>query len=474
MAYLEPGSPDWWLRELYKRIVARRPIAQKLANYYDGKHNLAFASEKFLETFGGVFRAFADNWTRIVVDACEERLNIEGFRIPAKQSVEKGAAVANEAAGREAWRMWQENELDAQSQIAHTEALLHGAAYVTVWPGDDPATPDVTVEHASNAIVVSDTKRRRRRIAALRLYIDELGIEHAELFLPDGVWMYRSPKPRVSGTDQNASWIVDADNGGFQENPFGVVPMVELCNRPRLYVARGIDPLFASSEIAQIIPLQDALNVMFANMLVASESHAMPQRWLTGYEAERDQKTNEVKPLPFDSKSKVWWLEDPEATFGSFAAGDLGNYVKAIELGVQHIASMTETPPHYLNGSADRLSGESVRAAESGLVAKTRRKFRWFGEGWEEVMRLCGTMTANEALATASRAETIWADPETRTEAEHVDATVKLLALGLPPEYLWERIGMSPTEIERAKAMQADKLLIEGQPAVQPVVSIRG
>jgi hypothetical protein len=472
VANVEPGSPEWWLRRLYAEIHRRRPGITRLADYYDGRHSLAFTSQKFLDAFGGLFSSFADNWCQIVVDAVEERLTVTGFRVPSGDG-----ATSDQEADAEAWRIWQANELDATSQVAHTEALLHGGDYVCVWAGDDEITPDVTVEHAANAIVVTDSKRRNRRLAGLRLYMDEYGYEHAELFLPDSVHLYRSPKPRegVFMDPGSAPWIADTEAApdapdGVRSNPLGVVPMVELANRPRLWTPSR-NGLFDQSEIAPVIPLQDATNKLLADMLVASEFAAYPQRWLVGYEAERDPETGEALPLPFSPNQKLWWLEDPDAKFGSFPTADLGNYTRAIEAVVQHIASITRTPPHYLNGQADRLSGESIKAAESGLVAKVRRKQQHFGAAWEEVIRLCGLVTGNAALAGATQCEVIWQDPESRTEAEHVDAMVKLMALDLPPEFIWERLGLTPTEIARARAMQADSALFSAlaAPTLPPV-----
>jgi hypothetical protein len=471
----EPGSPDWWLHRLYAGIHSRRPAIQRLAAYYDGRHNLAFSGEKFLEAFGGLFASFADNWCQLVVDAVEERLTVNGFRVPTGD-----VAVSDPEADATTWRIWQANNLDGGSQVAHTEALLHGACYVCVWNGDDPATPDVTIEHASNAIVVSDPKRRNRRLAALRLYMDEYGYEHAELFLPDTVHLYRSPSPRTSFivAPGSVQWVADESAqpdavDGVIPNPLGVVPMVELANRPRLFTSPMSSDIYVQSEIAPVIPLQDATNKLLADMLIASEFAAYPQRWLVGYEAEVDPESGETQPLPFSPKNKLWWLEDPDAKFGSFATADLGNYTRAIEVVVQHIASITRTPPHYLNGQADRLSGESIKAAESGLVAKVKRKQQHFGTAWEEVMRLCGLVIGEPALSTSTQSEVIWADPESRTESEHVDAMVKLRALDLPPEFIWERLGLTPTEIARARAMQADASLFSAialppAPLVQP------
>jgi hypothetical protein len=180
-------DPLTTLRRLYRDLVLRRRHVQRCNAYYDGAHNLAFAGEKFLEAFGGLFRAFADNWCEVVVDAAEERLNVDGFRIG---SDPKGDT--------DAWDIWQANEMDAQSQLAHQEALVAGAAYAVVWVADrEASTAEITVESATGTIVDCHPKMRHRRRAGLRTYMDDDGYEHAELFLPDAVYLFRSQSKRL-------------------------------------------------------------------------------------------------------------------------------------------------------------------------------------------------------------------------------------------------------------------------------------
>ena len=424
------------------------------------RHNLAFASEKFLEAFGGLFHAFADNWCGVVVDAVEERLNVEGFRADAE-------AAETDAT---AWAIWQRNALDAQSQLAHQEALISGCSYAVVWP-DDNDRAEVMVESAVNTIVENHPKIRTRRTAALRCWLDDDQYEHAELFLPDAVYLFRTTSKRTSSAvPTRGSWIVDPDAAnvdaqGAMANPLGVVPVVTFHNRPRLYVSRRAR-FGVHSELAAIMPLQDAVNKLMADMLVASEFAGYPQRWATGYEPQVDRDTGAELPPPFKpGAGKTWVTDDPASNFGQFAAADLGNFVTAVDMVIQHVASISRTPPHYLNASADRLSGESIKAAETGLVAKTKRRMRYFGEAWEEVMRLAGKIEGAAELADATAMEVVWSDPESRTEAEQTDAAMKKQTLGVPNEQLWEDLGYSPTQRSRFRAMRAQEAFLRPAPA---------
>jgi hypothetical protein len=149
----------------------------------------------------------------------------------------------------------------------------------------------------------------------------------------------------------------------------------------------------------------------------------------------------------------MWTVGNEQAQFGEFSASDLGNYVKAVEMAIQHVAAQTRTPPHYLLGQSGNFpSGESLKATETGLVAKVMRKQVSFGEGLEEATGL-GLVLGGDAKGAVVDAETVWKDPESRTEGEHVDAVMKMKALGVPDEVLWARIGATPQEIEQWKAM---------------------
>src|SRR5262249_15133666 len=145
-----------------------------------------------------------------------------------------------------------------------------------------------------------------------------------------------------------------------------------------------------------VIPLQDAINKLSADMIVASEYAAFPQRWVTGVEIPvyPEGHPSAGQPLPsiagfLSGADRVMAVEDQNARFGNFAVSDPGIYVNAIQSFIQHIAAQTRTPPHYLLGAMGSFpSGESLKATETGLVAKVKRKQLAFGEGWEEAMRL--------------------------------------------------------------------------------------
>ncbi|HZW72876.1 MAG TPA: phage portal protein, partial [Caldimonas sp.] len=323
-----------------------------------------------------------------------------------------------------------------------------GCTYVLVGVEDGKAS--MQVEPADKAIVALDPAQGRHRLAGLRSWRDEFGVEHCALYLPGEVYWWRR-----EGGESGQRWEPDVGSG---TNPLGVVPLIPLANAPTLSNRLG------RSDIERVIPLQNAVNKLCGDMIVASEFAAFPQRWATGIEMPRNPDTGEkMAPNYLTGANRVWGSEEEGTKFGNFQVSDLSPYVKAIEMCIQHVAAQTRTPPHYLLGAMGSFpSGESLKATETGLVAKVRRKQLSFGEGWEEAMRLAFAVEGDARRAEMVEVETIWANPESRIVAETVDAAVKLASIGVPRPALWEYIGASPQQVARWK--------VEGQPEPTPVL----
>ncbi len=440
------GTPTWYLKRLSAKLDAKLPDVVRYDDYYSGKHKMDFATPKFKEAFGLTFSEFSDNWCGVVIDAEVERMEVQGFR------------YGDGGGDKKAWEIWQSNNLDALHVTAQLEGLVKGESYGLVWPDDD-GQPIITIEDATECCVeyVGGTSRRVRS-AALKRWIDDSGYVFATLYRPEAIYKFQSKRKvdTVGGVVAPIQWEQrEVENELWPlPNPFNVVTVVPLPNKPRL-LKGGV------SEISDAIPLQDAINKTITDMLVTSEFTAAPQRYAIGFKPPTDDNGN---PLPVFEKliNRLWVSSNPDSKFGQFPQADLGGYVSVVELFVQHFASRTRTPPHYfaLNGAFP--SGDSIKSAETGLVAKSTRQMVVFGEGWEEIMRIAFLIKGDKKRSQEQATETIWKDPESRTESEHIDAVGKKVALlHWPIEQAWLDAGASPEQVERMKVQlreQADWL----------------
>jgi hypothetical protein len=450
-------TPAAWLETLERRLDAQAAETKVYCDYYDGNHRLRYVTQKWTETFGAMFgTALCDNWCQIVVEAAAERLTVEGFRFG-----------GGKAADEDAWGIWQANNLDADAKMAHREAIKTGRAYALVAPPPlDSDQPLITIEHPSQVVVAHAPSNRRQRLAALKRWLDDDGFAYATLYLPNALHKFRSSEKIKQPGGRRIQWTRRQDDPGGA-NPLRSVPMVPIYNRPSLLTG-------GQSDLDPAIPLQDAINKTLADMLIASEFGAFPQRVLTGIEVPKDPTTGEpIKGFELQAAmSRVWTFGNAEVKATEFSPADLGNYVEPIQMMIHHLAAQTRTPPHYLLGDMINASGDALQAAEAGLVAKVRDKQVDFSDSWEEVIRLAFSLKGNADRARATDAETIWGDPERRSFGELVDGLIKLRGLNIPDEFLWEKAGYSPQDITRIKELRdadpQERVEPRGAPPVAP------
>jgi hypothetical protein len=434
------ATPEEWRYHLELKLDEQAQFIQIFEDYYAGRHRMAFVTSKFREAFGDIFDALVSNWCEIVVDAPVERLAVDGFRFSEDQAADEAA-----------WEIWMANKMPSQSIIAHTEAVKNGMAYVMLTP-DDPY-PKLTVEHPAQVVIEYAAGSRTERLAALKRWQGVDGHIYVNLFLPDSIhkWISKepttlrplhSPRNRLTRSllrfQRSSDWEVREESG---PNPLGQVPIWEIANRPTMLDG-------GRSDLTTAIPLQDAINKEIADMLLASEFASFPQRVIMGVEIPTDANG---EPMTSNAEmkaaiSRLWTFEDPDVKIDEFRAADLANYTGAVTLLLQHLAAQTRTPPHYLLGQIVNASGDALKAAETGLVSKVRRKQIDFAEGWSGVMRVALELAGADSN---DNVEVIWRDPEYRSEGEQVDAAVKLASIGVPFEALWERVGATPQQVSR-------------------------
>jgi hypothetical protein len=439
------------VNRLYAKLKRRSSNAKKYGAYYNGDHNLKFASPEFSTIAGDLFDGFADNWCQVIVDSTLERLMPMAFRL------DDGSLDSV------AWDSWRRNECDVEIGLALLESLISGRSYALVWRPDGPDT-EITFYDATSAIVEYVPGKRRVRRYGLITWTDDAR-ENVTLFTADRVFKFSRPlshAARYEHVDSNiavmggSAWALDAE----MPNPLKVVPLVAFENRARL---QG-KPV---SEIANVAPLQDTVNTLWAHLLTNSDALAVPARVVTGMDRPTREITDdegevvgeEDLPLEPYRSNRLLWLESESAGIAEFSAADLTNYTNVIGTAVQHIAAQTRTPPHYLLGQVVNISADALAAAESGLVAKVTERQRFFGASLRELMRLDalakGDTSRADALALGS---VVWRDPQFRSDAQYADALTKLKAINVPDEALWERIpGVTPDEIERWKTMRNDQ-----------------
>jgi len=450
-------TPTQWRDLLRGELQKRRPEIQRLEDWYNGDHPLPSPPKRLgTAAFEQARRAYQDlmemgvtNWVKLVADAPAERLEVVDIR-----SITNAGTQSIDRTG---WDRWQRYDLDAQSILVQDNALQTGQSFVMV----DPVTGEITAEHSAQMIVAYKPGSRRDIAAALKYWDDDSGDQMTTLLLPDAVYKWQG-----DGKTQKERGIPVGHN-------LGVVSVVEFAANPSLRPSQ-----FGGgySEFAGVIPIQRRINTTVFNRLTTADAQAFRQRYIIGWAPDTDDETGLPKPEAVKSlrESMLWTFDgDPnEVKVGEFGQADFTGFIKAVESDVNAMAAISKTPPHYLLGAMVNISGDALTAAESGLASKTKKHARNFGARWEDVMRL-GARVAKEPLADDMSAEIVWADIEHRSWGEQVDAALKMQALGVPQEAIWERLpDVSPQDIVRWRGMAAVESLLTPEVPETPVAPV--
>ena len=444
-------------QRIYTRLNNRRPEIVKAENYFLGKQPLSYATKEWMEANASRYVGFSDNWCQSVVTAEAERLKVIGITGPSKRPAEV------------LWKALQSNEFDMQFSQGIITELTAKRTYAIVW-GDSDSQPVITFEHPESVEIEYDWENPRLRVAALKTWVDE-STEYATLYTPDELFKWERPRmlPRDERKSQaEQSRVAYAPDGGWVPrggaeaawivpNPMGVVPVVEFANRPTL---KG-DPV---SEIEGVMPMQDAINLLWAYLFLAADYASMDARVILGVEPPKipildtDGKVVGTRPVEMKDlrEKRLLTLTGENASIDSWKSAQLDIFTDTIEFAVGHISSQTRTPPTYLVNKTgmSNVAAEGLKAAEIPLVKKSDEFITFTDPSLRELAFLVAKVVGDEKLqAYARQAEFRWAGREIRSESQMADALLKKKQIGYPLEYLLELDGKSPSEIKRIMRM---------------------
>lgn len=416
---LSPQEAAVWVQELVALRKKERDHLDRLRNYWRGKQALPISIPngvpKEVRRLAEMARI---NVVSLPVDIAGQALYVDGFREQDSESNE------------DVWDAWQANGMDARQIGVHRAALAYGASFVTVLPGDLAPVMRGCSPRSLTAAYGEDDEwpvfalERRPGVkgrVAWRLYDEEA--------------VYRFVETEAS---PGKAWA--GDHTATDAHDLGVCPVVRFRN------TGDIDPEDeVRGEVEPLIPLQDQMDFTTFDLLVAQHFQAFRQRYVLGWTS-----TSEAEKAKA-SASRLWTFDDPDVKVGEFGQVDLGGYLDSRSATLEHLATMSQTAPHYLLGKLVNLSAEALAAAEAGQQRKIGQRETMFGEAWEQALGLAGRAAGVKVSADA---QVRWRDTEARALASTVDALGKMAQmLQIPPSVLWERIpGWTQQDVERAKA----------------------
>lgn len=463
-------SRDWQqlqdhLTEALRVLRSRRGDIDVYWQYHDGEHEQVWLNDALRQAFGGKGMSdLQDNYCAMAVGAFLSRLNVTGWGARRAADAEKPEAKQATAAAAAAWT---DNDMELEQDDVHRAAFVAGEADVLVWPrtgpdgqqlrgepepltGEDgqPAGElegqllwDVVAKDARNCYVKAGAKRRSRmwawvvwlerdRWRATGYYSNQDG-QPAEV-----VRLHTQPTRNVSANfpEKAGRFVLDA------ERPGGPLPEVFGGKCPVVPFKLDRD---GRSWLRDVVPLQDKINKLAANKMVAAEFLAFPQRYVL---TDQDIPDNVLKYSP----AKVLQLDPgggtddvtgetlPRTQVGEFSTADLDKYDKASSAEVDKLFTIKLLPRHLRQNPGTPPSGDAVKADEGPHVAFVRDTCQAnFGASWADVQELMGHAV-----------QPVWADPEVHNAVAEAQELDYLVRAGVPLLSALRKVGWTPDEIQ--------------------------
>lgn len=456
---------DWAIEDIRGRL----PRYSLYRAYDEGDHRLLFATEKYKNAFGDLFREFADNMCEDVVDGITDRLQIIGWTSQDKNL----NALADE--------VWERNQGEARSGAVHRNGFREGDGFSIVQSDKDNRARFYRQNPTQMAVRYSTENPDEKELAAKVWKAG--GRYRANLYYPDGrVEKYASRGTGADGGLPRAAAFkpLTAGDAALGDEDSYVQEGVRE-GIPVFHYPNGELSAYGKSILRGVIPLQDALNKAVADMLVTMEGHAAPLRWARGIEVEMDPVTGLEKD-PFKKANlpgSVLRTGSKDAMFGQFDAASLEGFLDVQDSFKIEIGRKGYLPPHAITlrgGTSAPPSGISLLVAEGRTIKLAKDRHRdWGTEHRAEMAYALSLELATDVIAQDVDCE--WAPPETRDEKALMEMLILKKDLGVPKRTLLLEAGYDSDEVDEfleeaadaeATAQATFSVLQGGRQAVSP------
>lgn len=370
-------------------------------DYYDGNHRskLTGNMKRMLRISGEQHDQFNENYCGLVVDTYSDRLLVDRIQ------------GDDDSASEWADELLYKNRFDGLQMDIHEATIRDGDTFVLL--EYDSELERVVFSHepcwdGETGIIPIYDRQLKNIVIAVKVWYEGLDdARRVNFYYPDRVEKYIGDE---SGFGMQPFIDESTDDRGIVEWLPGVVPIVHYRNRMRTMNQFGI------SELASVVPLQDALNRGLMSMVMTAELTAFLIRVAKGFEPPA-----EVSPGMWITIGAEGLTSDMVADAFTLEPGGIVPFIDQANHLIEQIATISRTPlPTTLGG--DSASGEALKQRESGLLAKVRKAQVKIGNSHEDLIHLSSIInnTYSSSNAPESSWQTIWKDAQVRNESQMI------------------------------------------------------
>lgn len=440
------ATPD--VKLAYEALNAKYVPHTTYFAYYDGDAPLSALTQRLREIFKGLNVNLQQNWAEIVINATADRLQMTGFSVAGNKKAEEALSD-----------LWSVYNLALEADDMHEAALVTGEAYIIAWPNeaednDGNSELDIYFNDPRMCHVVYEADNPRQARLGVKWWDDDTGRRRMTLYYRDHIEYYVS-KAKAKDISTADAFVPDpeympedaqpgiAQEPVWPENPFETIPIFHFrTSRRRL-----------KSDLNSVIPLQDGVNILFTNMMVASEFAALPQKYIIS-QAEIEGKLRSAPNtiLEFAASDGI----GQPTTVGQFSAATLDNFTKPIEQLAGTIGILTNTPKHYFFSQGGDPSGEALIAMEAPLNKKATDRIARFTPAWRDLAEfLCLLL---RIPVEAKDITPVYRKPETVQPVTQATTTKTRTESGIPLKTVLRREeGWTPADLDQLEKDKAEE-----------------
>lgn len=396
--------PSTWVDD----VTTWGALVRLYREYDEGTHRAKLTTEmkEMLRISDARTDQFTINYCKMVVQTMADRLNVTAID------------GDNDAAKKWSAEVLNFNRFDGLQPDMYDAAIRDGVTYAMITFDNDAQQPIIKHELAwdgEEGMIAIYDRTRTTIVAAVKIWL-EGDDKRVNIYWPNRVERFKvegAQGDKLESLDpEPVVWVDDVTKAAVG------VPVIAFQNQAKSRSTVGM------SELAPVIPMQDALNRTLVSMVMTAELTAFQLRVAIGF------------PPPSKVTPGMWIVigeneppsKDVQVDAKVMEQGQIAPFLNQALFLIDQIGTVSRTPlPDKMGG--DNASGEAIKQREIGLLGKVKRFKVKGGNSWEDVMAMAARV--QQAFGTkkppaSKRWDTKWENSEIRNDAEVIDNALKL------------------------------------------------
>jgi hypothetical protein len=407
------------LERAYSALKGKNQIYSTLFDYADGNQPLVYSTNRLKEAFNNISAKFSQNWMSVVIDSALDRLTLNGWATKTKGITDRLQQI------------FEDHELIQDAYDIHRSASITRESFAIAWKNEDGEI-EFNYNDPRLCHMFYKADNPKKQDFACKWYRDG-DIYRMILYYRDRLEYYvtNPNKNFVNGIPSGAKMFMPDPDRPSAENIYDEIPVFHF------FISRN-----SKGDLYNIITLQDAVNKLFSDMMVAGEFAALKQRYVITSED-----TSTLKNAP----NEIWQLPEGSQA-GQFESTPLNIFLDPIDKIANSIAIISRTPKHYFYSAGAGISGEALLAMEAPLTKKVDQRKASFSATWKRIGQFLLKLEGIDYPL--SDIDTVW-EPSHSVQPKTEADTVKVWVESTVP--LKTALAWSGKTDEEIAAMEKDK-----------------